>query len=202
MATPDGLLIGYARVSTNEQKLDLQMDALLAAGCEPGRIYTDKASGGPGAKRPGFAAAIKACRSGDTLVVWKLDRLGRSLMEVLAVFEKLNAKGAGIKVLTEQIDTTSAMGRFVMHILASLAEMERGLIVERTKAGLEAGRRRGRVGGRQPKLTPEQNKEGIAMLKAGMPPAKIAEKLGVARSTIYGRIRGEWAPEIVEGAGK
>lgn len=199
---PPGLLIGYARVSTNEQKLDLQMDALLAAGCPPGRIYSDKASGGPGAKRPGFAAAIKACRSGDTLVVWKLDRLGRSLMEVLAVFEKLNAKGAGIRVLTEQIDTSTAMGRFVMHILASLAEMERGLIVERTKAGLEAGRKRGRVGGRQPKLTPEQNAQGIAMMKAGMSPAKIAEKLGVARSTIYGRIRGEWAPQLVEGAGK
>ena len=202
MAEPEGLLIGYARVSTNEQKLDLQMDALHAAGVAPGRIYSDKASGGPGAKRPGFAAAIKACRSGDTLVVWKLDRVGRSLMEVLAVFETLNAKGAGIKVLTEQIDTSTAMGRFVMHILASLAEMERGLIVERTKAGLEAGRKRGRVGGRLPKLTPEQNKEGIAMFKAGMSPAKIAEKLGVARSTIYGRIRGEWAPEITGSAGK
>jgi DNA invertase Pin-like site-specific DNA recombinase len=202
LAQGEGLLIGYARVSTHEQKLDLQMDALIAAGCDPARIYSDKASGGPGAKRPGFAAAIKACRSGDTLVVWKLDRLGRSLMEVLAVFQRLNEKGAGIKVLTEQIDTSTAMGRFVMHILASLAEMERGLIVERTKAGLDAGRRRGRVGGRKPKLTPEQDAEGIRMHKAGMSPAKIAKALGVARSTIYGRISGAWAPEIVRGGGK
>jgi DNA invertase Pin-like site-specific DNA recombinase len=202
LAQAEGILIGYARVSTNDQKLDLQMDALIAAGVEESRIYTDKASGGPGAKRPGFANAIKACRSGDTLVVWKLDRLGRSLMEVLAVFQRLNEKGAGIKVLTEQIDTSTAMGRFVMHILASLAEMERGLIVERTKAGLEAGRKRGRVGGRKAALTPEQDEQGIAMVKAGMPPAKIAEKLGVARSTIYGRISGSWAPKLVGKAGE
>lgn len=200
-AQPEGILIGYARVSTDEQKLDLQMDALLAAGVEEGRIYSDKASGGPKAKRPGFANAIKACRSGDTLVVWKLDRLGRDLSEVLGVFQRLNNKGAGIKVLTEQIDTSTAMGRFVMHILASLAEMERGLIRERTLAGLEAGRRRGRIGGRKP-IAQEKVDQAIAMLRAGNSPAAVARTVGVGKSTIYSRIQGEWAPRLTEGTGK
>ena len=202
MAEGEGLLIGYARVSTNDQKLDLQMDALLAAGVHPDRIYTDKASGGPGAKRPGFSAAMKSCRSGDTLVVWKLDRIGRSLMEVLAVFERLNAKGAGVKVLTEQIDTSTAMGRFVMHILGALAEMERGLIRERTMAGLAAGKARGRVGGRKPSLTPEKAEQAIAMLQAGNSPTKVAKAVGVGKSTIYSRMQGEWAPRLVGSAGK
>jgi DNA invertase Pin-like site-specific DNA recombinase len=202
MAEPQTYLIGYARVSTNDQKLDLQMDALLAAGVQPGRIYTDKASGGPGAKRPGFASAMKSCRSGDTLVVWKLDRIGRSLMEVLAVFERLNAKGAGVKVLTEQIDTSTAMGRFVMHILGALAEMERGLIRERTMAGLAAGKARGRVGGRKPSLTPEKAEQAIAMLMAGNSPSKVAKAVGVGKSTIYARIAGEWAPRLVGNGGK
>jgi DNA invertase Pin-like site-specific DNA recombinase len=202
LAEGEGLLIGYARVSTNDQKLDLQMDALHAAGVPEGRIYTDKASGGPGAKRPGFAAAMKACRSGDTLVVWKLDRIGRSLMEVLAVFERLNAKGAGVKVLTEQIDTSTAMGRFVMHILGALAEMERGLIRERTMAGLAAGKARGRVGGRKPSLTPEKAEQAIAMLQAGNSPSKVAKAVGVGKSTIYARIAGEWAPRLVGSGGK
>ena len=202
MAEGDGILIGYARVSTNDQKLDLQMDALTAAGVQPGRIYTDKASGGPGAKRPGFASAMKACRSGDTLVVWKLDRIGRSLMEVLVVFERLAAKGAGVRVLTEQIDTSTAMGRFVMHILGALAEMERGLIRERTMAGLEAGRARGRVGGRKSTWTPEKDEQALAMLRAGNSPAKVAKAMGVGKSTIYSRIAGEWAPKLVGSAGK
>jgi DNA invertase Pin-like site-specific DNA recombinase len=202
MAETEPTLIGYARVSTTDQRLDLQMDALLAAGVQPTRTYTDKASGGPGAKRPGFAAAMKACRSGDTLVVWKLDRIGRSLMEVLAVFERLSAKGAGVKVLTEQIDTSTAMGRFVMHILGALAEMERGLIRERTMAGLAAGRARGRVGGRKPSLTPEQAEQAIAMIQAGNSPPSVARALGVGKSTIYSRIAGEWAPRLVGNAGK
>jgi DNA invertase Pin-like site-specific DNA recombinase len=202
LAEGEGLLIGYARVSTNDQKLDLQMDALLAAGVHPDRVYSDKASGGPGAKRPGWAAAMKACRSGDTLVVWKLDRIGRSLMEVLAVFERLNAKGAGVKVLTEQIDTSTVTGRFVMHILAALAEMERGLIRERTMAGLAAGKARGRVGGRKPSLTPEKEAEAIAMLQAGNSPTKVAKAVGVGKSTIYARIAGDWAPRLVGSGGK
>lgn len=202
MAEAAPILIGYARVSTVDQKLDLQMDALAVAGVKLDRIYTDKASGGPGAKRPGFAAAMKACRSGDTLVVWKLDRLGRSLMEVLIVFERLAAKGAGVRVLTDQIDTGTAMGRFVMHILAALAEMERGLIIERTMAGLAAGRARGRVGGRKPSLTPETEAEAIRMLQAGHSPREVAAKLKVGKSTIYAKMGGDWAPQLQESAGK
>lgn len=202
MASDEGLLIGYARVSTEDQKLDLQIDALLREGVQRTRIYTDKASGGPGVSRPGFAAAVKACRSGDVLVVWKLDRLGRSLIEVLEVCQKLEGKGAGLRVITDKIDTSSAMGRFVLHILASLAEMERGLIVERTKAGLAAAKARGRVGGRRRTVTPEQEAQAIAMLRAGHDVPSVAEAIGVSKSLIYQRARGEWAPRIAEGGGK
>jgi DNA invertase Pin-like site-specific DNA recombinase len=198
----DGLLIGYARVSTEDQKLDLQTDALTREGVSPTRIYSDKASGGPGVVRPGFAAAMKACRKGDTLVVWKLDRLGRSLIEVLEVCQRLEAKGAGLRVITDKIDTSSAMGRFVLHILAALAEMERGLIVERTKAGLAAAKARGRVGGRRRTVTAEQEAEAIRLLRANTPIPEVAAAIGVSTSLIYQRARGEWAPRIAEGGGK
>jgi DNA invertase Pin-like site-specific DNA recombinase len=202
MASGDGLLIGYARVSTQDQKLDLQMDALRKDGVEQGRIYTDKASGGPGVSRPGFVAAMKACRKGDTLVVWKLDRLGRSLMEVLEVCQSLERKGAGLRVITDKIDTNSAMGRFVLHILAALAEMERGLIVERTRAGLKAAKERGRIGGRRRQVTPEMETKAIRLLRAGKPIPEVAAAIGVSRSLIYQRARDEWAPRIAEGTGK
>lgn len=202
MASGEGLLIGYARVSTEDQRLDLQTDALGKEGVKPGRIYSDKASGGPGVNRPGFAAAMKACRKGDVLVVWKLDRLGRSLMEVLEVCQRLEKKGAGLRVITDKIDTSSAMGRFVLHILAALAEMERGLIVERTKAGLAAAKARGRVGGRRRTVTPEQEAKAIAMLRAGHSVPAVAEAIGVSKSLIYTRARDEWAPRIAEGGGK
>lgn len=194
-----GLLIGYARVSTEDQKLDLQLDALAKAGVAPSRTYSDKASGGPGVSRPGFAAAMKACRKGDTLVVWKLDRLGRSLIEVLEVCQRLERKGAGIHVITEKIDTTTAMGRFVLHILAALAEMERGLIVERTKAGLAAARARGRIGGRIRTVTPAMEARAIKLLRAGASPAEVARTLGISKSLVYQRRRDEWAPRLVEG---
>lgn len=194
----EGMLLGYARVSTEDQKLDLQTDALAKVGVAADRIYSDKASGGPGVVRPGFVAAMKACRKGDTLVVWKLDRLGRSLIEVLDVCQRLERKGAGIMVITEKIDTTTAMGRFVLHILAALAEMERGLIIERTKAGLAAARARGRIGGRIRTVTPAMEARAIKMLRAGESPAAVARLLGVSKSLIYQRARGEWAPRIVE----
>lgn len=195
MAMP-GILIGYARVSTEDQKLDLQMDALAKAGVQPGRIFSDHASGGPGVSRPGFNAAIRACRKGDTLVVWKLDRLGRSLLEVLQTCETLEKKGARLHVLTENIDPSSVMGRFMLHLLAALAEMERGLIVERTKAGLEAARARGRIGGRIRTVTKADERRAIAMLRAGEPVPVVARHLGVSKSLIYQRARGEWAPRI------
>lgn len=202
MATDNGVLIGYARVSTGDQKLDLQRDALAREGVDQRRIFTDTASGGPGVKRPGFAAAIKACRRGDTLVVWKLDRLGRSLMEVLEVCQRLEKKGAGLRVITDKIDTSTAMGRFVLHILAALSEMERGLIIERTRAGLTAAKARGRVGGRRRSVTEEQAAEAIRRLRAGDPVPDIAKAVGISTSLIYQRARGEWAPRIAEGAGK
>lgn len=193
-----GLLIGYARVSTDDQKLDLQTDALKAAGVEPARIYSDHASGGPGTPRPGFAAARRATRKGDTLVVWKLDRLGRSLLEVLMVCEELKAKGVELRIITEQIDTNTVMGRFMLHLLAALAEMERGLIIERTKAGLEAARARGRIGGRIRTVTAADERRAIKMLRAGEPVPVVARTLGVSKSLIYQRARGEWAPRIAE----
>ncbi len=202
MQTTDGLLIGYARVSTEDQRLDLQTDALGREGVPTSRIYSDKASGGPGVVRPGFAAAMKACRKGDTLVVWKLDRLGRSLIEVLEVCQRLERKGAGLRVITDKIDTTTAMGRFVLHILAALGEMERGLIVERTKAGLAAAKARGRVGGRKRTVTAEQEAQAIAMLRAGNSIPSVADAIGVSKSLIYQRARDEWAPRIAEGGGK
>jgi DNA invertase Pin-like site-specific DNA recombinase len=202
MANDEGLLIGYARVSTEDQKLDLQTDALAREGVPSSRIYSDKASGGPGVNRPGFAAAMKACREGDKLVVWKLDRLGRSLMEVLEVLKRLEAKGVGLIVITDKIDTSTAMGRFVLHILAALSEMERGLIVERTKAGLAAAKARGRVGGRRRTVTAEQEAEAIRLLRADTPIPEVAKAIGVSKSLIYQRARGEWAPRIADGGGK
>lgn len=194
----DGLLIGYARVSTEDQKLDLQLDALAKAGVQRSRVYSDHASGGPGVSRPGFNAALRACRKGDTLVVWKLDRLGRSLLEVLQTCETLERKGARLLVITENIDPSSVMGRFMLHLLAALAEMERGLIVERTVAGLEAARARGRIGGRVRTVSPADERRAIRLLRAGKPVPEVAKALGVSKSLIYQRARGEWAPRIAE----
>lgn len=198
MANGEGLLIGYARVSTEDQKLDLQTDALAKAGVTVTRIFSDMASGGPGVIRPGFNAALRACRKGDTLVVWKLDRIGRSVLEVLETCRHLEQKGVGLRILTENIDTSTVMGRFMLHLLASLAEMERGLIIERTKAGLASARARGRIGGRYRIVTPEMERRAIAMLRAGEPVPVVARALGVSTSLIHTRRRGEWAPRITE----
>jgi DNA invertase Pin-like site-specific DNA recombinase len=191
-----GELIGYARVSTEDQKLDLQTDALAKAGVMPTRIFSDHASGGPGTSRPVFNAARRACRRGDTLVVWKLDRLGRSLLEVLTVCEDLKTRGVELRILTESIDTNTVMGRFMLHLLAALAEMERGLIIERTNAGLAAARARGRMGGRERTVTPADERRAIRMLRAGKAVPEVAKALGVSKSLIYQRARGEWAPRI------
>jgi DNA invertase Pin-like site-specific DNA recombinase len=139
------MLIGYARVSTLEQRLELQQDVLRAAGCE--QVFSDTASGAKTA-RPGLAAALEAGRAGDVLVVWKLDRLGRSLAHLVETVQALAARGIGLRCLQEQLDTTTSGGRLIFHIFASLAEFERDLIQERTHAGLTAARARGRKGGR------------------------------------------------------
>ena len=177
------MLIGYARVSTADQSLDLQRDALTEAGCE--RVFAETASGAK-SDRPEFAAAIEFARSGDTLVVWKLDRLGRSLPDLIARVTELRENGVGFKSLTEGIDTTSAAGALVFHIFGALAEFERELIRERTKAGLAAARSRGRKGGRPRAMTPAKVRQAAALLAS--PEADVGalcETLGVSKSTLY-----------------
>lgn len=183
-------LIGYMRVSKSDgsQTTDLQRDALLAAGVDPGHLYEDKASG-KSEDRPHLDACLKALRSGDTLLVWKLDRLGRNLRHLVNIVHDLTARGVGLKVLTGQgaaIDTTSAQGKLVFGIFAALAEFERELISERTKAGLESARARGRKGGRPFKMTPA--KVRLAMVSMGQPETSVAalcQELGITRQTLY-----------------
>lgn len=183
------MLIGYARVSTHEQTLDLQLDALAKAGCDPTRTYPDKISSSK-ADRPGLKQALSQLRAGDTLVVWRLDRLGRSLQELIALVNSIHAKGAGFKSLTENMDTTTSGGKLVFHFFGALAEFERDIIRERTNAGLAAARVRGRKGGR-PKLAVDAAKrKKIEMGKAlHADPTNtvedICETLHVSRSTFY-----------------
>lgn len=173
--------IGYARVSTDDQRMDLQRDALMAAGCE--KVFTDTASGAKAA-RPGLAEALAFARKGDVLVVWRLDRLGRSLPELVKVVGELEAAGVGFESVTERIETSSAAGRLVFHVFAALAEFERRLIVERTHAGLEAARARGRKGGR-PALPPEKVAAIQAMAAGNRSVSEICKALKIGRSTLY-----------------
>src|SRR5215217_7767931 len=152
------MLIGYARVSTDYQNLALQQDTLEKAGCE--QIFTDTVSGTK-ARRPGLEQALSHLRPGDTLVVWRLDRLGRTLPHLLQTVTNLEQQGVDFKSLTESIDTTSSSGKLIFQIFGALAEFERNLIRERTMAGLEAARARGRLGGR-PKLSPDNKKADLA----------------------------------------
>ena len=180
------MLVGYARVSTQDQTLALQRDALTGAGCE--RLFTDTASGAQ-TGRPGLAEALDFLRPGDVLVVWRLDRLGRSLKHLIEVTTGLAARGIGFKSLTEQIDTTTPSGKLVFHVFGALAEFERELIRERTQAGLAAARARGRKGGRpQAKGLDDPKKQALAQKlyddKAN-DIATICRTLGVARSTLY-----------------
>lgn len=182
--------IGYARVSKSDgsQTLDLQYDALLSAGVEQTHIYEDRASGKRD-DRPGLSECLRALREGDVLVVWKLDRLGRSLSHLVATVDDLGARGIGLQVLAGQganIDTTTAAGKMMFGIFASLAEFERELISERTKAGLEAARSRGRKGGRPSGLTRNQLLGAQAALQdKNTVIADLCKELGVARSTLY-----------------
>jgi len=184
------MLIGYARVSKSDgsQALDLQIDALCAADVVGDQIYTDQASG-KNDQRPGLEACLKAIREGDTLVVWKLDRLGRSLVNLVEIVTELSERGAHFKVLTGQgaeIDTRTAAGRLVFQIFAAFAEYERSLISERTKAGLAAARARGRKGGRRPKMTPAKIRTAqAAVTDPSCNMSELAQSLGVSRSTLY-----------------
>lgn len=175
--------IGYARVSTDDQHLDLQRDALTRARC--GTIYEEAASG-KNAARPELEQCRKALRAGDTLVVWRLDRLGRSLPDLVQIVADLERQGVGFESLTEKIETGSAAGKLVFHVFAALAEFERGLIRERTQAGLATARARGRVGGRKPKLDDQQVREIKALLRdPDIQVADVARRYGVSRTTIY-----------------
>lgn len=184
------MLVGYMRVSKADgsQTTDLQRDALIAAGVEPDALYEDRASGKKD-DRPELGACLKALRSGDTLLVWKLDRLGRDLRHLVNIVHNLTQRGVGLKILTGQgaaIDTTTASGKLVFGIFAALAEFERELISERTIAGLAAARARGRKGGRPHKMTPA--KVRLAAASVGQPGTNVSElckELGIARQTLY-----------------
>ena len=184
------MLVGYMRVSKDDgsQSTDLQRDALLAAGADPGALYEDKASGKKD-DRPQLAACLKALRAGDTLMVWKLDRLGRDLRHLVNIVHDLTARGVGLKVLTGKgaaIDTTTASGKLVFGIFAALAEYERELISERTVAGLAAARARGRKGGPPYKMTPAKVRLAAASMgKPGTNVGDLCKELGITRQTLY-----------------
>jgi DNA invertase Pin-like site-specific DNA recombinase len=196
------VLVGYMRVSkTNgSQTVELQRDALLAAGVDTAHLYDDHASGRRD-DRPGLASCLKALRDGDTLVVWKLDRLGRNLHHLVNTVHDLTARGVGLKVLTGQgsaIDTTTPAGKLVFGIFAALAEFERELISERTAAGLASARARGRTGGRPYKMTAAKLR--LATASMGQPDTKVSElcaELGVTRQTLYRHVSptGELRPD-------
>ena len=177
------MLIGYARVSTSDQKLNLQRDALKAAGCT--RIFTDRGVSGATNQRPGLARALAFLKPGYTLIVWKLDRLGRSLAHLVQIVADIGKRGVNFRSLSDPIDTQSAGGRLVLHIMAALAEFERSLNSERTRAGLAAAKRRGRKLGRRPSLTPKQITRARRLIEAGQSPQKVAIRFSVARSTLY-----------------
>jgi len=177
------VLVGYARVSTQDQNPNLQLDALKAVGCE--RTFVEKASG-THRERPALMAAIDYLREGDTLVVWKLDRLARSMKQLIETIEVLERRGVGFRSLTEAIDTTTAGGRLVFHIFGALAEFERAMILERTRAGLDAARARGRGGGRPPKLTEEDVSAARTMLAdSDISIEYVAKRFNISPATLY-----------------
>ena len=179
--------IGYARVSPHEQTLDLQIDQLQAAGCDPEHIHTDQVSGSsPGLERPGLGQALACARAGDQLVIWRLDRLGRSLKDLIDQVANLEQHGIELVSLQESIDTLTPAGKALFQICGVFAEFERNLISERTKAGLAAARARGRKGGRKPKLTPEQLDRAASLMRARqLTVREIARLSGVTPNTLY-----------------
>ena len=181
------MLVGYARVSTRDQNPDLQLDALSEAGC--GKIFTEQRSGAR-RDRPELAKALGYVRAGDVLVVWKLDRLARSLRQLIETVGRLEEAEIGFRSLTEAIDTTPPGGRLVFHIFGSLSEFEREIVRERTIAGLDAARARGRTGGRPAKLGAKEVEAAKAMLSgSGLTFAEVCKQLGVGRSTLYRHLR-------------
>jgi len=182
----ESMFIGYARVSTQDQNLALQKDALTVAGCD--KIYEDHVSGSR-ENRLGLAQILESVREGDTLVVWKLDRLGRSVKQLVDLAEKLEKQGVHFKSITDSIDTGTPSGRFFFHVMASLAQMERELIVERTQAGLAVAKKLGRTGGRKRKMTESKMDSAKKLLASGIPPKDVAKDLGISVPTLY-----RWLP--------
>ena len=179
-------LIGYARVSTSEQSLAPQMDALRAAGCKT--VFEDHASG-VRAERPGLADGLAYVRDGDTFIVWKLDRLGRSMAHLIETVRRLEARGVGFRSLTEGVDTTTSGGTLVFHLFGALAQFERDLIRERTLAGLKAAKARGRKGGRKPVVTPEKRARAQAYIASGLTVRETAARLKVGKTSLYGALK-------------
>ncbi len=175
-------LVGYSRVSTLDQTPTLQLDALAAAGCE--KLFEDRASGAR-ADRPGLAQAMAFLREGDVLVVWKLDRLGRSLAHLVETVGSLAARGVGFRSLTEAIDTTTPGGRLVFHLFAALGQFEHDLIRERTRAGLAAAAARGRRGGRRPVVTEDKLRRARLLLAQGLTVREAAARLRVGKTALY-----------------
>ena len=176
------MIIGYARVSTQDQNPQLQLDALASAGCE--QVFHETATG-TFRERPELTACLRTLRKGDAMVVWKMDRLARSLKDLVEIIHQLNQRGVGFRSLTESIDTISSGGRLVFHIFGALAEFEHSLIHERTMAGLAAARARGRKGGRKPALSPADVRKAAAMLAdPDITKAEIAKHFGVSRVTL------------------
>lgn len=193
----NSVLVGYMRISKADgsQLVDLQKDALLAAGVNENRLYSDAQSGSRHDNRPGLTNCLKALQSGNTLVVWKLDRLGRNLKDLINIVEDLNQRNVGLKVLTgqgAQIDTTSSHGRLVFGMFAALAEFERELIIERTNAGLAAARARGRLGGRPRKMDRPTLQMAMSAMKDPASIAKgVAKRLNISTATLYEYVNGD-----------
>jgi DNA invertase Pin-like site-specific DNA recombinase len=180
------MLIGYARVSTHDQTLNLQRDALEKAGCS--KLFTDTASGAK-AEHKGLEAALNYVRKGDTLVVWRLDRLGRSLPHLISTMADLEERGIGFKSLTENIDTTTSGGKLIFHIFGALAEFERNIIKERTQAGLVAARARGKRGGRPKALTGKKLSIALDLYDKRHPILEICQTLKISKATLYRSIK-------------
>ena len=191
------MLIGYARVSTEDQDLTLQIDALTKSGCE--RLFKEKASGAK-FDRPGLHEALSFARKQDVIVVWRLDRLGRSLKDLLEIVHRLDESKVGLRSLTESLDTTTSGGRLIFHVFGAIAEFERNLIRERTMAGLQAAKKRGRTGGRPRSLSEKDLKLAKAMLgDPAVTVADVCETLRTSHATLYRYIRGGRSTLILEG---
>ncbi|WP_374309940.1 recombinase family protein [Methylocella sp.] len=174
--------IGYARVSTDEQNLDPQLHALAQAGCES--VFEDRGVSGASSQRPGLLAALAAAKEGDTLVVWRIDRLGRSTLHLLQLLDHLRGRGVGFLSIMDGIDTTTAAGRMAFTMIGTIAEFERSMISERTRAGIATARRRGKRIGRPPKVTPDQLDYARERIEAGEGRAAVARKLGIDPSSL------------------